>query len=723
MSLLAGRHHQDVPPHSCRAGRAVLAILGAATLYLFLGAAAATPSPTVERSALVPSEAHARATELVLHFIANYHYRKVALDDALSAQILERYLETLDPNRNYFTSADVAEFRKRDTQFDDLLEAGRLQPAFEIFLTLRDRVDARSQFARAVLAKPLDFGVKEEFDFDRAKAPWASEAELDDFWRKRVKNDYLSLKLAGKADAEIRETLQKRYEDLARRTDQLNADDVFELFINAYLASVEPHTSYFSPRTSENFRIRMSLSLEGIGAILQSDNEYTLVRQILKGGPADKSGVLHEDDRIIAVGQGLNEPFVDVIGWRIDDVVDLIRGKKDSIVRLQVLPKGMPASAKPKVVTLTRSRIELEDEAAKQSVIEIPKGEKAVKVGVINLPTFYQDFEARARGDEDYRSTTRDVRRLIGELENQGVEGIIIDLRGNGGGSLTEATELTGLFITTGPVVQVRNSDGTVHVERDTDPEVAYAGPLAVLVDRNSASASEIFAGAIQDYRRGIIIGEPTFGKGTVQNLIDLGEYDNDDDAQLGQLKATIAQFFRVAGDSTQHRGVVPDITFPTALGADDEGERALPNALPWARIEAANYSPAQAPVSEFTRARSLHQQRLENDRAFQVLLEEERAVREAREKTKLSLLEIVRKEEQERAEREQKAREERFRAATGQAPPKSEDAEDELGEKKPDNATDLVLQESARILDDLVVPGTFAQQASTAAAPASPAD
>lgn len=701
----------------------MLALLGAATLYLFFGAAAATMSPRVERSALVPSEAHARATELVLHFIANYHYRKVALDDALSVQILERYLETLDPNRNYFTSADLAEFRKRETQFDDLLEAGRLQPAFDIFLTLRDRVDARSRFARAVLAGPLDFGVKEEFNFDRAKAPWASEAELDDFWRKRVKNDYLSLKLAGKADAEIRDTLDKRYEDLARRTDQLKADDVFELFINAYLASVEPHTSYFSPRTSENFRIRMSLSLEGIGAILQSDNEYTLVRQVLKGGPADKSGVLHEDDRIIAVGQGLNEPFVDVIGWRIDDVVDLIRGKKDSIVRLQVLPKGMPASAKPKIVTLTRSRIELEDEAAKQSVIEIPKGDKTVKVGVINLPTFYQDFEARARGDEDYRSTTRDVRRLIGDLEGKGVEGIIIDLRGNGGGSLTEATELTGLFITTGPVVQVRNSDGTVHIERDTDPEVAYAGPLAVLVDRNSASASEIFAGAIQDYRRGVIIGEPTFGKGTVQNLIDLGEYDNDNDAQLGQLKATIAQFFRVAGDSTQHRGVVPDITFPTALGADDEGERALPNALPWARIEAANYSPAQAPVAEFARARSLHQQRLQSDRGFQVLLEEERAVREAREKTTLSLLESVRKQEQAQAEREQKAREERFRAATGQAPPKGEDSEDELGEKKPDNATDLVLQESARILDDLVVPGTIAQQASTAAGPALPAE
>ena len=698
--------------------RAVLALLAA--LLLGMPGAWALNGPQVDRVSLKPSEAHARATELILHFVANYHYKKTALDDSLSKQILERYLKTLDPNRSYFNSTDIAAFEEHARDFDDYLENKQLQYPFDVFVRFRDRVDARIRYAESLLGKPMRFDIDENFDFDREKAPWASESQLDEFWRKRVKNDYLGLRLAGKSDAEIKETLLKRYQDLSRRTAQLNADDVFELFINAYLASIEPHTSYFSPRTSENFRIRMSLSLEGIGAILQSDNEYTLVRQVLKGGPADKSGLLHEDDRITGVGQGLNDRIVDVVGWRIDDVVDLIRGKKDSIVRLQVLPKGMPAGAKPKIVTLTRSKIALEDEAARQSVIELPAGNHTARIGVITLPTFYQDFEARARGDTDYRSTTRDVRALIGELMAKDVEGIVIDLRGNGGGSLSEATELTGLFITTGPVVQVRNSDSSVHIERDTDPEVAYAGPLAVLVDRNSASASEIFAGAIQDYRRGVIIGEPTFGKGTVQNLIDLSEYDRDSDAALGQLKATIAQFFRVAGDSTQHRGVVPDISFPTALGSDDEGERALPNALPWARIDPANYSPAMAPVTEFSKARALHEQRLRDSPVFSVLLDEERAVQAAKERTTVSLLQSVRQAEQERIENEQKNREERYRAATGKAPPTSGEVAngDASSTDKPDQSTDFVLQETARILENLVVPSAIAQQASSTAAP-----
>ncbi|MGQ0656838.1 MAG: carboxy terminal-processing peptidase [Chromatiales bacterium] len=676
--------------------------------------AAAAPAPRVENSALVPSAPQERATELITHFVSNYHYRKVAMDDNLSAQILDRYLESLDPNRSYFTAEDVAAIQAHRHDLDDYIEDARLQAAFDIFITFRDRVHERTRYATGELRTPFDFDVREEFVFDRSKLAWGTKAELDEFWRKRVKNDVLSLRLTGKSDSEITQTLEKRYEDLVRRTDQLNADDVFELFINAYLVTIEPHTSYFSPRTSENFRIRMSLSLEGIGAILQSDNEYTLVRQILHGGPADKSGLLHEDDRITGVGQGLTDPMIDVIGWRIDDVVDLIRGKKDSIVRLEVLPKGVPPGGSTRVITFTRSKIELEDEAAKKSVIEVPKNGGAAKIGVINIPTFYQDFEGRARGEDNYRSTTRDVRELLGELERDGVEGIIVDLRGNGGGSLSEATELTGLFIGSGPVVQVRNSDGSVHIERDTDPGIAYAGPLAVLVDRNSASASEIFAAAIQDYRRGIIIGEPTFGKGTVQNLVDLGQYDRDDNAELGQLKATIAQFFRVAGESTQHRGVIPDITFPTAINAREEGERALPNALPWDRIESANYSPTQAPVAQFAAARALHEQRLRNDRAFQLLLEEERAVQAAREKTTLSLLESARKAEQDRLDEEQKERERQFRAATGKAPPRSDenDVNDGDIEGKQDDTVDLVLNETARILDDLVLPTPAAQRA-----------
>ncbi len=659
----------------------------------------------------MPSTPQQRATELITHFVSNYHYKKVAMDDGLSERILERYLEALDPNRSYLTAEDIAAMQAHRHALDDYIEDARLQALFDIFITFRDRVEEWTRHALRELDTPFDFDVQEEFLFDRSKLAWGSRTELADFWRKRVKNDVLSLRLTGKEDADVRVTLEKRYQDLLRRTEQLNADDVFELFINAYLATIEPHTSYFSPRTSENFRIRMSLSLEGIGAILQSDNEYTLVRQVLHGGPAARSGLLREDDRITGVGQGLTEPIVDVVGWRIDDVVDLIRGRKDSIVRLQVLPKDVPPGGSTRTVTLTRSRIELEDEAAKKSVIDVPKvGQgQAARLGVIKVPTFYQDFEGRARGEDNYRSTTRDVRKLLTELEREGVEGIIIDLRGNGGGSLSEATELTGLFIASGPIVQVRNSDGSVHIERDTDPGIAYGGPLAVLVDRNSASASEIFAAAIQDYRRGIIIGEPTFGKGTVQNLIDLGQYDRDDSAELGQLKATIAQFFRVAGDSTQHRGVVPDITLPTAVSAHDEGERALPNALPWDRIDSANYSPGQAPVAQFTAARALHEQRIRSDRAFQLLLEGERAVRAARDKTTLSLLQSVRRAEQDRLDREQQERERLFRATTGKPPPTSPGGESGNSE---DDAVDLVLNETARILDDLVVPLPAPRQA-----------
>ena len=654
--------------------------------------------PHVDRSALQPTKAQVRATELITNFIANYHYKKVSLNDALSEQIFDRYLDALDPNHSYLLDQDVVAFSVHRDNIDDYLKHAQLQPAFSMFLTFRDRVEQRTRYIVNLLNTDFDFTKKETYSFDRSKQPWADQSKLDSYWRKRVKNDVLSLLLAGKAEKDIKKTLKARYEDIMRRTDQLNADDVYELFVNAYLSSIEPHTSYFSPRTSENFRIRMSLSLEGIGAILQSDNDYTLVKQVLKGGPASKTGLLHDDDRITGVGQGLTDPVVDVVGWRLDDVVDLIRGKSGSKVRLQILPKGVGPEGPTKLITLTRGKIELEDEAAKQSVIEVKNGDHSARIGVITLPTFYQDFEARARGDENYRSTTRDVRKLLAELAKENVEGIVIDLRGDGGGSLSEATELTGLFVGSGPVVQVRNSDGTLHIERNTEPVIAYSGPLAVLVDGNSASASEIFAGAIQDYKRGVIIGEPTFGKGTVQNLVDLDQYDHEDGGGLGQLKATIAQFFRVDGDSTQHRGVVPDIKFPTELNPDDEGERALPNALPWAHIDPANFVPARAPIAQFAEARIRHDQRIKNDRAFQILLDEEHAVKAARSRTTVSLVESQRKTELERVEKQQKEREREFRAAVG-LPPLKNDESPKADEKN----VDLVLKETARVLDDLV--------------------
>lgn len=681
---------------------------------------AAAVETRVDPAELKPSELQQRATQLVTHFLTNYHYKRVPLDDELSAQILKRYLESLDPNRSFFLQADIDGFQTYADRLDDALRDQDLGPAFEVFLGYRARVEERVRYARQLSTQPFDFTLDESYEFDRSKAPWAaSPEELDEIWRKRVKNDVLGLQLAGKKPEEIAETLQKRYDSLERATAQLNSDDVFQVFMNAYAASIEPHTAYFSPRSSENFRIRMSLSLEGIGAVLQSDNEYTLVREVVPGGPAGKSGQVDVDDRIVGIAQGLEAPMVDVVGWRLDDVVDLIRGPKDSVVRLQVLPKGVGPEGPMREVVLTRNKIELEEQAAKKLVLDVTNSEGvALRIGVIELGTFYMDFDARARGDKNYRSTTRDVRKLLEQLRGEKVDGIVVDLRGNGGGSLTEATELTGLFIPSGPVVQVRDSTGRIQVDRDPDPAVVYGGPLAVLVDRNSASASEIFAGAIQDYRRGIILGEPTFGKGTVQNLVDLDQFDRAQGGGLGQLKATIAQFFRVAGGSTQHRGVVPDIVFPTAVDSQSQGERALENALPWDEVRAADFRPASAPVDAYSRVRALHEQRMKDDPAAQALIDEARAVREAEARRTVSLLAEARKAEQERVEAEQRDRENRIRMARGMEPlpePAADapalsgpgapgDGAPEPAKEDVDPRLDVLRSEAANVLADLIV-------------------
>ncbi|MED5228361.1 MAG: S41 family peptidase, partial [Pseudomonadota bacterium] len=427
--------------------------------------------------------------------------------------------------------------------------------------------------------------------FNRSTSPWPTDqAQLDDIWRRRVKNDYLSLKLAGQPHDDILKTLGNRYRQLSRRTKQITSTDVFETFVNAYIASVEPHTSYFSPRSTENFKIRMSLSLEGIGAVLQTENEYTVVRRVVAGGPAELSQLLNAGDRIIGVGQNKERPLVDVIGWRLDDVVDLIRGPKNTVVRLRILPLQEGPDASGRIISIVRDTIRLEEQAAQKSVISVERDDHVYRMGVIDLPTFYVDFDGRSSGKTDYRSTTRDVARLVKELQAENTDGLIIDLRGNGGGALTEATTLTGLFIEQGPIVQVKNAKGRIEIKRDSDPTIVYRGTLAVLVDGNSASASEIFAGAIQDYGRGIVIGEPTYGKGTVQNLVDLDRYARNKDEKLGQLKFTIAQFFRINGDSTQHRGVVPDILLPTARDDAERGERGLENALPWQQVAPTRY-------------------------------------------------------------------------------------------------------------------------------------
>ena len=681
-------------------------------------------APSVPLSDIEPGVEHRRATRLITHFLANYHYKKTPLSDELSEKIFERYVDSLDPTRSYFLASDIEEFAPHKSRLDDYLRQADLVPIFELFKRYRVRLEERVQFAKSLLDYPFSFERDESFVFKRDDAPWPADVNaVNEIWRKRVKNDVLSLRLAGKESEDIAETLSKRYEGLARRTAQLAGEDVFQMFINAYTTTIDPHTAYFSPRTSENFKIRMSLSLEGIGAVLQSEDEYTVVRQVVAGGPAAKSDQLHSDDRIVGVGQH-EEDIVNVIGWRLDDVVDLIRGPKGSIVRLEVLPKAVGPDGPAEVITLTRNTIKLEEQAAKSSIIEIPADRSPMnKIGVIDLPAFYMDFDARARGDSDYRSTTRDVRKLLQELIADNVDGIIVDLRSNGGGSLTEATELTGLFIDKGPVVQVRNSQGRVQLEQDTKSGVAYAGPLAVLVDRNSASASEIFAGAVQDYKRGLIIGEPTFGKGTVQHLVDLNRYDRSMDGQLGQLKATIAQFFRVEGASTQHKGVVPDIVFPTAKHSNDHGERALDNALPWDRIDAARFVPANGSIRSIADIKQRHESRISADNAFAALLEQEMAVSEAEEKVALSLVESVRKAELEKAKTEQRARQNRIRLARGLPPLDDETDVDEEAEEPAENdeadeeeskALDIVLREAANVLADFISIGSVSANAPT---------
>ncbi|MEM7255147.1 MAG: carboxy terminal-processing peptidase [Pseudomonadota bacterium] len=676
----------------------IVASLSASALLL-LSAFALTPTatantPEVSADSLLPGAEHRRATRVIVDLLRRFHYRKVSLDDSLSEQIFERYIESLDPNRNFFLASDIEAFQRYRTRLDDSLRYGHLEPAFDIFKTMRERSAERIATAQRLLEQStFDFSVDEQYQFDRTEAPWAqTSAELDELWRKRVKNDILDLRLSGKNPDEITDLLQQRYARLGRRVKQLKPNDVFQYFINAYTVSIEPHTAYFSPRASENFKIRMSLSLEGIGAALQTENEHTVVRRIIKGGPADLSGDLQVDDRIVGVGQAESEP-VDVVGWRLEDVVDRIRGPKGSVVKLQVLRKGNPPGSPPELVTLTRDKIKLEERAAQKSILE-PTTPGGARIGVVELPTFYLDSVGRARGDPNYRSTTRDVRRLIGELRAEGVDGIMIDLRGNSGGSLVEATDLTGIFIDTGPVVQIRDSAGRIQVNADDDAGVAYDGPLAVLVDRRSASASEIFAGAIQDYRRGLIIGEPTFGKGTVQNLFDL-----DRRGGLGQLKVTIAQFFRVSGEGTQHRGVVPDIVFPTAEMLDDEGERSLDNALPWAQVDATKFSPVQTSPYALNNLRDRHLARVKSNPAFGLLKDEAEERREARNLDSVSLREATRKQEYEERERERADRVKMIRELRGLPADGSEDNADE--------GPDFLLQEAGEVMRDYIAPLT----------------
>ena len=676
-------------------------ILIAALALWSLSASGATPVVNVQEE-LAPVARHEKIGQLVTEFIQKSHYRHASVDDELSSKVLDRYIEALDNNRMYLQASDIAAFEKYRYSLDDMVRSEPLDPVFEMFDVYRTRVRQRLDFALSALETEPDFSIDEEYIFDREELPWLETSEqLDELWQKRVKNDALSLALAEKNWEETQEVLQKRYSRFLKRMDQVKSDDVFETFMNAFAHTLDPHSSYLSPRNSEEYRIQMSLSYFGIGASLQIEDDYVMVINIIPGGPAAIDGVLQPKDKITAVAQGEDGELVDVVGWRLDDVVQLIRGEAETVVRLQIMPAGGLPGAEEKVLNLTRNQVKLEEQAAKSEVITVPRDGRDWRIGVIEVPSFYRDYRALSTGDKNYTSTTKDVKRLIGELEDQGIEGLLIDLRDNGGGHLTEATALSGLFIDNGPVVQLRNSNGRISRLDDPDPvpRVAYNGPLAVLVNRYSASASEIFAAVIQDYARGVIIGQQTFGKGTVQNLYSLDQYvRRPDDEGLGQLTLTIGKYYRVTGESTQHRGVDPDISLPSHIDAAIVGESVRESALPWDTIRTTKFRPGEPLDSTISSLSASHNQRSQGDPDFQYLVEGIRDIEEVRAKKAVSLNIEKRMEERQDGMNRRLERENARRAALQLEPIATVEELEDM------DAPDVHLDQAADIVTDLAV-------------------
>ena len=669
---------------------------------------------------LAPTEAQSATLKELVEVIEERHYASRRYDDSLSAQHFAAYIDALDPQRMFFDAADISEFAKWRLELDNAGRSGNLDPAFTMFDRYHQRLKERLESILASLPDTLasfDYSVEEFLVIDHSLMPWADDtSELDDRWRKRLKNQALSLKMADKAPEEIPITLERRYQNQLNRLEQYNAQDVFQIYANTLAEQYDPHTNYFSPRRAENFDINMSLSFEGIGAILQIDDEYAKVARLVPAGPADKQGQLRPSDLIIGVGQGDEGPIEDVVGWRLDEIVDLIRGPQNTTVRLEVIP-GKGKTDERRVVPIQRNEVKLEEQAAQKEIIEFEdESEVKHRIGVIDIPAFYIDFEAYRRGDKNYRSTTRDVKRLIDELVAAGVEGLVIDLRDNGGGSLQEANQLTGLFIEYGPTVQIRSAESRVWRDGKRRRSNYYEGPLAVMINRLSASASEIFAGAIQDYGRGIVVGEQSFGKGTVQSLVPLQE---------GQLKITESKFYRISGGSTQHKGVLPDIDYPSVFDPAQIGESALDNALSWDQISPARFNRYQDYNTILPGLMARHQQRAANDPDYRYLEDQVEMAREARKVSALPLQESGRLAMRDEQEAKALAIENRRRSAKGLATLESlasanDDAEDamtpseqttttsepssESPEDTREEATaDVLLLETGRILVDSV--------------------
>ena len=635
---------------------------------------------------LAPESQHATASKRITAQFTRAHYKKIQMNDSLSQEIFDRYIKQLDYNRNVFLADDIKGFETYALDFDSVIARGKLDIAYDMYnLNLQRRLE-RYQYALSLLEVAFDFTKKESYFFDREEAPWAkSSAELNSIWRMKVKYDVLNLILAGKEWPKVQEVLTKRYKYAIKRLQQSESEDVFQIVMNSFARVVEPHTSYLSPRNAERFQVDMNLSLEGIGAVLRAQEDYTTIMSIVAGGPADKSKLLKPKDRIVGVSQG-DKKFEDVVGWRLDDVVDLIKGPKGSKVRLQVLAESSSDDADITIVTMIRDKIILEDRAAKSEVYFENEGSiDSKKLGVITIPSFYNHL-------------SRDVKKELETLKAEKVEGIIIDLRGNGGGSLREATLLTGLFIDKGPVVLVRDGANRVQVNADSDGVTYYDGPLTVMVDRFSASASEIFSAAMQDYQRGVIVGEHTFGKGTVQQHRPLGRVYDLYDKPFGSIQYTIAKFYRINGGSTQHRGVMPDITFPSAIDPADWGESKEDNALPWDQVPKARYSTVDALDDDLTFLSSLHQQRVKSNKEFNYLLDDIKIYKAEKDDKSISLNLIERKTKRDLRKEERLIRANERLVSLGKEKVKSlDDVPEELAEIDP------FLDETAKITFDLV--------------------
>lgn len=683
--------------------------MGALVIAPLLGFGSMALQANVERGDLfqpvAPTIEQARANILISRQLQFTHFRDQPINEELSGEVFNAYLDYLDGQRIYLTQQDIDQFEPIRQRLGNALRTGQLQPGFDIYNTVQKRILERLDFALAMLADGIDtlnFDGDESLILDRSELEWETDTTaLNRLWEQRVKNAVLAQRLNGSSDEDIIEVLTRRYEGQRKRISQMRSEDAFQAYMNAFTGMWDPHTSYFSPRNSENFNINMSLSLEGIGAVLQSDNEYTKVVRLVPGGPASRQGQLSPADRIVSVAQEDDDAPVNVIGWRLDEVVDLIRGPRGSTVTLEVIPASASDETVTRTIAITRDQVKLEEQSARSHVIDIEREGATHRIGVIDIPTFYADFQAMQRGDPDYTSTTRDVRRLLEELQDQEIDGLVVDLRNNGGGALHEANDLVGLFIGTGPTVQIRNANNEVQVLQDQDPEVAYDGPMVVLVNRMSASASEIFAGAIQDYGRGLVVGSQTFGKGTVQAVRSLNH---------GQLKITQSKFYRVSGGSTQHRGVIPDIEIPSRVDPSRIGEDALTRALPWDQIDPVPHTRYFDFTGIMEELKERHSDRFAANPEFQLLQKEINFLQEQRENNLVSLNENKRRNYQSELERRQLVIANARRELRGETPFDSfkdmerwqeQQAAELNGDRK--DELDFIVKESGYIMADML--------------------